>query len=728
MDHTPGRILQTVFGYDTFRPMQREIIENVLRGRDTLVIMPTGGGKSLCYQIPALIFEGLTIVVTPLISLMKDQVEQLTELGVPAVFINSSLPIETYQRNLAQALTNQVKLLYISPEALLKPSRLAFLSSAQVDCLTIDEAHCISQWGHDFRPEYRQLVEAREQFPEAVCIALTATATPRVRADIRDCLGFQTSDEFVASFNRENLFLEVIPKKDATRQTVRFIKGFPKQSGIIYCFTRRQVDDLAAILQQEGFTVRPYHAGLADGERMRNQEAFIRDDVQIIVATIAFGMGINKPNVRFVLHYDLPKSVENYYQEIGRSGRDGLPAHCLLLYSYADRGNARYFINKIDNLQQRRIAGIHLDALIDYAEGDGCRRIPLMKHFGEGYTQENCGMCDNCRAGVRQLVDITIPAQMFLSCVKRTGERFGVSYIVDVLRGSKKKKVLGFGHQNLSTYGIGLDHPREQWMHIGRQLIRKGLLSRDERYASLKLTAQAYEFLRDGELLFGVLEDKTAATAHGLESTGERDELAYDRDLFAVLRAKRKEFADEAELPPFVIFHDRTLIEMASYAPRSLQNLANLYGVGAKKLEKYGQVFLQVIADYSDEQGLRERVKTRIHSSSVGSKTGQTRRHIQVGEMFNAGKSVDEIAEVFDIKGDTVLGHLYKYSLEGHELRAFDFTPLTSVSQEQGGRVLKAFEEFGAQYLRPVFDAMGGTVSYDDLKILRLHYLCNLEQ
>src|SRR5512137_2066304 len=382
---TSTSVLKDTFGYDSFRPLQREVIENVLARRDTLAVMPTGGGKSLCYQIPALLFDGLTVVVSPLIALMKDQVEQLQAAGVPALFLNSSLQPEEYQENMQRVRSGKVRLLYVAPETLLTPRLFGLLSGVKIDLLTIDDAHCISEWGHDFRPDYRQLVEVRQRFPQAVCLALTATATPRVRADITANLGFAGSNEFVASFNRENLFIEVRPKRDAAQQTLRFLERYKDQSGIIYCFSRKQVDELAYYLERHGHSARPYHAGLEDAERKRNQEAFIRDDAQIIVATIAFGMGINKPNVRFVIHFDLPKSIENYYQEIGRAGRDGLPAHCLLLYSYGDVAKLNYFIDQKEG-SERRVAIEHLNAITRYAEDERiCRRKPLLNYFGETY-------------------------------------------------------------------------------------------------------------------------------------------------------------------------------------------------------------------------------------------------------------------------------------------------------------------------------------------------------
>jgi len=593
-------VLGDIFGYDEFRPLQREIIGNVLKKRDTLVIMPTGGGKSLCYQIPALIFKGLTIVVSPLISLMKDQVEQLTELGVPAVVLNSSLSNEEYSRNLERVKKNGVKLLYLAPEALLTPGILSMLSSLRVDCLAIDEAHCISEWGHDFRPEYRQLVGVRSRFPLATCVALTATATPRVQEDIKNNLKFDASNEFIASFNRENLFIQVTPKNNPTSQTIEFLRKYPDQSGIIYCFSRRQVDDLYETLKSRGYSVRPYHAGLSNTKRTQNQELFIRDDVQIIVATIAFGMGINKPNVRFVIHFDLPKNIETYYQEIGRAGRDGLRAHCLLLFSYADIQKIKYFINQKDDHEQQ-VANIHLNSMLQFAETNGCRRIPLLTYFGEDYSTEKCDMCDNCLAGEKKRVDITIPAQKFLSCVKRADEIFGANHIIDVLRGSQSKKVLKFGHTTLSTYGIGKEYSRKQWFHLARQFIQKGLIVQDTKYGSLKLTEKAYDVLKGRELVFGILEEE-----HFPDRKEKKKKYEYEHDhvLFEKLRKRRKELADKAGIPPYVIFPDKTLIEMAAFFPRSGESLLHIHGVGSVKYNKYGTIFMNIIDEYCQEHNI----------------------------------------------------------------------------------------------------------------------------
>lgn len=596
-------ILKNIFGYEEFRSLQQEIIENVLKRKDSLVIMPTGGGKSLCYQIPALIFKDLTIVVSPLISLMEDQVNQLIALGIDAVVLNSSLSTREYQDNIDRIKQNKVRLLYLAPETLMMQKTLALLSSIQVDCFTIDEAHCISEWGHDFRPEYRQLIEVRKRFPKAVCVALTATATPRVQKDIKESLHFKKSDNFIAGFNRKNLLLQIVPKTQPTEQTLEFIKKFPNQSGIIYCLARRQVDELTEILANEGFSVKPYHAGLSDQERQENQKQFIRDDIQIMVATIAFGMGINKPNIRFVLHYDLPQNIESYYQQIGRAGRDGLHAICLFLFGYGDIQKIKFFISQKEESEQRK-AALHLNAIIGLAETDVCRRIPLLQYFGEDYSTPKCEMCDNCLTEKKALLNVTIPAQQFLSCVKRTGEVFGAGHIIDVLRGSKAQNILKRSHQKLSTYGIGKDYSKKQWFHLSRQFIQKELIFQDMEFGSLKLTSKAWEVLKENQDVFArVEEEPKKQTQH------EAADYIYDQDLFELLRQQRKKLADASNLPPYIIFPDKTLIEMATFFPQSREIMMELHGVGSVKFEKYGQTFLDLISEYCQKHQIKEKSK-----------------------------------------------------------------------------------------------------------------------
>uniref|UniRef100_UPI004056A063 DNA helicase RecQ n=1 Tax=Candidatus Electronema sp. TaxID=2698783 RepID=UPI004056A063 len=719
---SPETILKSTFGYDSFRPLQREVIGNVLARHDSLAIMPTGGGKSLCYQIPALLFNGLTVVVSPLIALMKDQVEQMRAAGVPALFLNSTLSPEAYSDNMASVRRGQAKLLYVAPESLLSQRVLSLLAEVQVDCLTIDEAHCISEWGHDFRPEYRQLADARRRWPEAVCLALTATATPRVRADISSSLGLQGSNEFVASFNRDNLFIEVAPKRDGAAQLTRFLERFKEQSGIIYCFSRRQVDELSAYLAQRGHVALPYHAGLDSETRSRNQEAFIRDDVQIMVATIAFGMGINKPNVRFVVHYDLPKSIEGYYQEIGRAGRDGLPAHCLLLYSYGDAAKLKYFINQKEG-DERKAAVQQLDAIVRYAEDErNCRRKPLLAYFGEDFPAAQCGTCDNCTAEAPMLEDITIPAQKFLSCVFRVGERFGAAHVADVLLGSKNEKVLRFGHEQLSTYGIGKDLSQKQWLHLARQLAQMGFLNQDAEYRTLSLTETAREALKSRAKFFGQLHEAEPSTRSG---SGKKQDIEHDQALFTLLRSKRKELADADGVPPYVIFSDRTLVEMAAYYPQSRASLLGISGVGQVKLEKFGDLFLGVIKPYCQERNLPEQARETAPAKATRKvESGLGMRTTLIGEAYNDGASIESLMEQQQVKAATILNHLTKYALAGNQLRNVEgLQAFVSASPEDQQAALAAFEELGAEYLKPAFDRLDGRVSYDDLKILRLSCL-----
>jgi ATP-dependent DNA helicase RecQ len=729
---TPASILKNTFGYDTFRPLQQEVIENVLARRDTLAVMPTGGGKSLCYQIPALLFEGLTVVVSPLIALMKDQVEQLRAAGVPALFLNSSLAPQEYQENMEYVRRGEVKLLYVAPETLLSPRILLLLASVNVDLITIDEAHCISEWGHDFRPEYRQIADVRKRFPEAVCLALTATATSRVRQDIRTTLKFSSTNEFIASFNRENLYIEVLRKQDPYRQTLQMLERYKDQSGIIYCFSRKQVDELSAYLVLRGHSARPYHAGLEDTERRRNQEAFIRDDVQIMVATIAFGMGINKPNVRYVIHFDLPKSIEGYYQEIGRAGRDGLPAHCLLLYSYSDVAKLNYFIEQKSGAE-KRVASEHLNAIVRFAEDEiTCRRKPLINYFGEAYTADNCSNCDNCTSAPTALIDITLYAQKFLSCVKRADEKFGAGHIADILLGSKNEKVLRWEHDRLTTYGIGTELTRKQWMHIARQLLSAGYLKQEGEFHTLSLTSRALEALRKRETILGIVQEEEREKKAGKK----KSEIEYNNALFALLRQRRKELADEAGVPPYVIFSDRALIEMAAYYPQSVASLLKISGVGQVKLRQFGETFLEVIGEYCRKHGLQEipRPDTSRQKEASGSPVlpgkaesidGELPERTRlVAEAFNQGQTVVTLMERHRVTMGTILEHLTRYALAGNPLRnGEDLQLLSSVAPELKQAVFTAFQELGSEYLKPVYDKLNGTVKYDDLKILRLLYL-----
>lgn len=709
---SPKAILKEVFGYDAFRPLQGEIIEHIRSGRDTLVIMPTGGGKSLCYQLPALLFEGLTVVVSPLISLMEDQVSQLQALGVAAVYLNSSLSRGAYGQIVEQVRNGQVKLLYVAPETLLRPGTLQLLDQCKLNCLAIDEAHCISQWGHDFRPEYRQLVMVRERFPNAVCVALTATATPRVQEDIKASLRFAQDDTFIASFDRPNLFIGVSPKTNTLQQTLNFIAQHPNQSGIVYCATRKQVDEVTFALGERGLSVRAYHAGLPPATRQKNQRDFIRDDVQIMVATVAFGMGIDKPDVRFILHVDLPQNMEHYYQQIGRAGRDGLRADCLLLFSYSDVRTIRYFIEQGAEVE-RKGRELRLQAMVQWAESGVCRRPGLLRYFGETFGKKRCGECDNCLKPEQEQVDLTVYAQKFLSCVLRTGQYFGMNHIIQVLRGSEAKGVFQRNHHQLSTYGIGMELTTEGWKHIARQFVQQGLLKQDMRYGSLKLTAEGQAVLR-GEQVWGTLGEVSRPGSTTITPD-------YDTQLFSLLRQKRKELADTNNVPPYVIFSDKSLQEMAAYFPHSRLSFGQLHGIGQKKIEQFADVFLPIIQAYCTENGLQERPKISTPTLERRLKVGKTRRE-EVAEGFIAGQSIDNLCQTFGVQSRTILSHLTKYVEAGNTLPTDHLRAQSSLVPSDQEHVLELFEQLGTERLRPLFDATDGQIHYNELNIWRMVY------
>ncbi len=506
MSRTPAEILQNIFGHEEFRSLQEDIIKHILDGRDALIVLPTGGGKSLCYQLPALIFNGVTVVVSPLISLMEDQVMQLQQRNVSATYLNHTVEHSEYVATMHRVKRGEVKLLYMAPETLMRPEILLMLDESNVSCLAIDEAHCISQWGHDFRPEYRELVSVRERYLQAVCVALTATATPRVRQDIVQLLEISVDDQFIASFDRENLFISVQSKDQVRLQVIEFLNARPDESGIIYCRTKKQLESLYQELVTRGIPALPYHADLDDADRKRNQQSFINGDVRVMVATIAFGMGIDKEDIRFVLHVGLPNEPESYYQEIGRAGRDGNQAECLLFFSYADTNTINHFIEQgasteRDGRLQR------LNVLVDWATSIECRRKGLLAYFGEQYGKTDCGMCDNCRKTQMEKVDLTEPARQFLSCVVQTGEIFGERHIIDVLRGSRSRKVSNNKHDRLSSHGIGSGYSKEEWKHLALQLLQYGLLNRDSKHGSLQLTEKGQTVMNGERQFLGLPQD-----------------------------------------------------------------------------------------------------------------------------------------------------------------------------------------------------------------------------
>ncbi len=604
-DAKPELVLKTVFGYDSFRSQQKEIITSILNHKDTLVIMPTGGGKSLCYQIPALILPGVTIVVSPLISLMQDQVAALNASGIQAVFMNSTLDYKTYLDNIQKIKEEETKIIYVSPEGL-STSRFREIFSEnniQISCITVDEAHCVSQWGHDFRLDYLEIGSFRHYFPQASMIALTATATDQVRKDIIKNLQMKNPEVFISSFNRPNIFLEVQNKRDPLTQVITYITKHQGESGIIYCNSRRQVDQLTDTLDNLGYSVLNYHAGLSDEIRSQNQEKFVKDEIQIMVATIAFGMGIDKPNVRFVINYDLPKSLEEYYQEIGRAGRDGLPSTALLLYSAADIHKIRFFFQDAADPQKSEAL---LQSMIKFATSSYCRRKTLLAYFGENFTtsQEDKGCCcDICSFGEIPLKNVTIPAQKLLSCIIRTNERFGQTYVIDVLLGSHSNRIEENGHDQISTYGIGTEFSKEEWFKLVDFMINEGYLEKSGDYNILKITFKGKAFLaRREQLEMPLLTDsgeklifKKKSSKITAEKPSENDETAAK--IMENLRNWRKRKAEDLNVPPYVIFGDKTLQDLAAKKPKNKTELLNVYGIGEAKAEQFGKLILRIIND-----------------------------------------------------------------------------------------------------------------------------------
>ncbi|MEM6714443.1 MAG: DNA helicase RecQ [Cyanobacteria bacterium P01_C01_bin.147] len=698
--------LKHFFGYDQFRLEQRAIIETFLRRQDCLVVMPTGGGKSLCYQLPSLLRLGVMVVVSPLIALMQDQVDALHNNGIAATFLNSSLSLPQVRDREAQLLNGAIKLLYVAPERLLSEGFWPFLSRLHqqvgISGFAIDEAHCVSEWGHDFRPEYRQLHRLRASFAEVPMMALTATATTRVREDICNQLALQKPTVFVASFNRHNLYYEVLPKD---RQAYAHLLGQLKAATgacIVYCISRKRVEELAGRLQQDGMATLPYHAGLSDDTRRENQNRFIRDDVQVIVATIAFGMGINKPDVRLVAHYDLPRTLESYYQESGRAGRDGEPAHCTVYFSYGDVSLINYIIEQKADEQEQNIARQQLRQVLDYAESTVCRRQIQLSYFGEAFPGQ-CDRCDNCRHP-KPMEDWTIEAQKFLSCVARCRERFGMAHIIDVLRGSQKKRLLQLQHDQLSTYGIGKDRSAEEWKVLGRSLLHQGLVAETtDGFPVLKLNAASWQVLRK-QLSVQVAIPETLKGGRGDNS----ETSAEAAGLLAQLRSLRKRLADEQGIPPYIVFTESTLRQMAQQMPRSRSQFGRISGVGNRKLEQYGQIFVDAINAYCNEQG----VQPPGSMSARPPTTSQTRD--QTLALYQAGHSLDDIARLRNLRRTTIVGHLSTLLAAG---AAVDLNDL--VAPERQVTIRQAIATTDSPYLNTVRDRLGQTYSYDEIRLVQ---------
>ena len=691
--------LKHYFGYDCFRPGQKQIIQEAIDNRDLLVIMPTGGGKSLCFQLPALLKPGLMIVVSPLIALMQDQVDSLLDNGIAATFLNSTLESHQEASRQQAILQGKIKLLYVAPERLLNQRFSYFLhqlvTSVGVSALAIDEAHCVSEWGHDFRPEYSQLQQLRRKYPQIPIIALTATATRRVQQDIIQQLQLHQPQIHLASFNRPNIKYEVRDKDNQSYyhllKTIRQQSG----SGIIYCLSRRKVEEIASKLKNDGIEALPYHAGLSDRERATNQTHFLRDDTRVIVATIAFGMGINKPDVRFVIHYDLPRSLESFYQESGRAGRDGEPANSLLFFNLGDLKKIDYLIAQKPDPNEQRIAKQQLNQVIDYAEGTSCRRTIILGYFGERFVG-NCQNCDNC-LNPQATEDWTIEAQKFLSCVARCEQKFGMRHIIDVLRGSRSQKVTKYGHHLLSTHGIGKDKNLDDWKKLTRALLHQGLLAEsDDGYRVLKLNKQSWEILRQKRTVILTVSKRSQSSSEKVDSPRQMEAaILYDK-----LKVLRKQLADLQAVPPYVIFADTTLKVMAQVQPQNAAQLSQISGINPHKLEQYGEQFLELIGDFTQSLDLPNSLPNKSQMVTLG--------------LHQQGLDIKEIAQQRGYAHSTVVGHLSELLAMNQPVALNDL-----VEPDRQKIIIAEITKYGDRSLSLLKDKLDRSYTFDELKLVR---------
>ncbi len=707
--------LRTVFGFQSFRPNQESIIQSILAGKDVFAVMPTGGGKSLCYQLPAKLREGTAVVISPLISLMKDQVDAALENGIPSAFMNSSMTageISGVYRRLEQ---HAIKLLYIAPERFAMPHFYETLKTFPVSLFAIDEAHCISEWGHDFRPDYLSLSLIPEQFPDVPVAAFTATATYKVQEDIIRKIGLRTPYIVRASFNRPNLFYEVKPKSGIQSQILQFIGERRDESGIVYRTTRDSVMETSAFLASKGINALPYHAGLSPEERSRNQEAFSRDEVQVIVATIAFGMGIDKSNVRYVLHADLPKNIECYYQETGRAGRDGEPAHCLLFFGRGDIPKIRYFIDRVEDEGERSMAMEKLNQAVEYAAHNVCRRKHILRFFGEEYPGDNCGACDIC-AGSTEQVDVTTDAQIIMSAISRTQQRFGIGHVVDIVTGADTKRIRDLKHNEIKTYGAGSQKDKKHWRFLVGELLAQDMIRQEgDPYPVLKLTQKGLDVLYGKEEAKALKREEPVKTKAG--KTG--DHGRYDGALFAKLRVLRKKIAEEHHVPPYVIFSDKTLHEMCRHFPSTLQDMRRISGVGDAKLERYGEDFTREIRKYLDENPgiggpeVRSAGPMGPHAARQAAiKRGESAE--ETYEFFKRGMSLEDISKLRRLSLSTISSHLEYLIREGRQM---DIDRLVDPAKRE--EIEELFLTTRQWSLNHVIEYFEGVVSYEEALLVR---------
>ncbi len=702
---TPLTLLKSKFGYQQFRHQQEQIIQNVLDQKDVLVLMPTGGGKSLCYQIPALMQDGLTLVISPLIALMKDQVDALRVNGVAAAYLNSTQSTEE-QREIVQMLQQgTLKMLYLAPERLMgHESRfMDFLSKLKVSLLAIDEAHCISQWGHDFRPEYLMLAKVKHQL-KVPTIALTATADQLTRKDIVEKLELQQPRVFLSSFNRANIYYHVRPKRNSYGQLLDFLEERKEESGIIYTLSRNGVETLAGRLEAAGYSAKPYHAGLSSSLKEKHQDQFLRDEVKIIVATIAFGMGINKSNVRFVVHMDLPKNIEGYYQETGRAGRDGLKSDALLFYSYADVMKLRGFVELEDNEAQSKIMLQKLQEMATFGELKVCRRKYLLQYFGEK-AEDYCGSCDVCLTEYEKF-DGTVVTQKLLSAIARLEEKFGASYVIDFLRGSKSEKIWS-QHKSLKTYGIGADISKKDWSsYIDHLLYYDYLKKSEDQYTTLSLTDKSWRVLKG--------EEKVELIKNASVKETEQDITAIpmEANLLQELKERRRQLAQQENVPAYIIFSDATLQELATYLPLKTSDLSKISGFGEVKINRYGAAFLEVIQAFAAKHGIPSRISrasTRRKQTSSKATVSDTKKESL--RLFQEGNTVEQVAETRNLQSSTIFSHLSYYVEKG------DIEATSLVAANKLPLIEAAIQEHGDIALKPLKEALGDGISYGEIRI-----------
>ncbi len=712
--------LKSVFGYDKFRGNQEPVITNLIDGKNTFVIMPTGAGKSMCYQLPALVLDGVAIVISPLIALMKNQVDQLVGFGISAEFLNSTLSKSEANRVKKETLEGKVRMLYVAPESLTKEDNVDFLKRANISFAAIDEAHCISEWGHDFRPEYRRIKSIIEQLGDIPVIALTATATPKVQLDIQKNLDMDTAVVFKSSFNRTNLYYEVRPKSNTKKQLIQYVKKQKGACGIIYCLSRKKTEEIAELLNVNGISALPYHAGLEGGVRMKNQDAFLKDDVSVICATIAFGMGIDKPDVRFIVHYDTPKSIEGYYQETGRAGRDGLDGYCLMFYSLNDITKLEKF-NKDKPVTEKENAKLLLDEMVFFAESTLCRRKQLLHYFGEEYS-DSCGNCDNCKHP-KDKFEAQDKVSLALNTALQTEERFGMNHLIDVVRGSANRYVKSYKHDELDTYSKGKNEDNDYWKSIFRQVLINGYLEKDiENYGILKLTEKGRKFIDEPRSIMLCVD-------HVYENIAPEDEekeetmqgAGFDSALFKVLKELRKAESEKKDLPPYVLFQDPSLMEMATTYPQSEEELANISGVGAGKVRKFGAPFIDTIKKYVEENEIATAADFVLKTSGTRSKN-----KIHIIQMVDKRFFLDEIAEKLRMNIYEVLEELEHITNSGTSLN-LDYYIEETIDAEKEDDIYDYFLNAETDDIPSAMKELGdGYCSEEEVRLIRMKFMSEL--